>query len=162
VRNTEQGLVPAHFFLHRPLAAIGAFRRGLEDSTMPTDTPLPFAQLLGLKIVSVTPERVEATLDVREDLCTRPAVLHGGAVMAFADTLGAIATVANLPPGAGTTTIESKTNFFAAIPVGETAHAECTPLHRGRTTMVWQTKITRADGRLAAVVTQTQLVLAAR
>lgn len=129
---------------------------------MPTDTLLPFAKLLGLKIVSVAPERVEATLEVREDLCTRPAVLHGGAVMAFADTLGAIATVANLPHGAGTTTIESKTNFFAAIPVGETAHAECTPLHRGRTTMVWQTKVSRADGRLAAVVTQTQLVLAAR
>jgi uncharacterized protein (TIGR00369 family) len=129
---------------------------------MSADAPLPFAKLLGLTIVSVAPERVEATLAVREDLCTRPAVLHGGAVMAFADTLGAIATVANLPQGAGTTTIESKTNFFAAIPLGETAHAECTPLHRGRTTMVWQTKITRADGRLAAVVTQTQLVLAAR
>ena len=129
---------------------------------MPADTRLPFADLLGLKIVSVTPERVEATLEVREDLCTRPPVLHGGAVMALADTLGAIATVANLPPGAGTTTIESKTNFFAAIPLGETAHAECTPMHRGRTTMVWQTRITRADGRPAAVVTQTQLVLAAR
>jgi 1,4-dihydroxy-2-naphthoyl-CoA hydrolase len=129
---------------------------------MPTDTPLPFAELLGVRIVSAAPDRVEATLEVRQDLCTRPAVLHGGAVMAFADTLGAIATVANLPPGAGTTTIESKTNFFAPIPVGETAHAECTPLHRGRTTMVWQTRVSRADGRLAAVVTQTQLVLAAR
>jgi 1,4-dihydroxy-2-naphthoyl-CoA hydrolase len=129
---------------------------------MPTDTPLPFAELLGLRIVSAAPERVEATLQVREDLCTRPAVLHGGAVMAFADTLGAIATVANLPPGAGTTTIESKTNFFAPIPVGETAYGECTPLHRGRTTMVWQTRVSRADGRLAAVVTQTQLVLAPR
>jgi uncharacterized protein (TIGR00369 family) len=129
---------------------------------MPADSGLPFADLLGLKIVSVAPERVEATLEVRADLCTRPPVLHGGAVMALADTLGAIATVANLPPGAGTTTIESKTNFFAAIPLGETARAECTPLHRGRTTMVWETRITRADGRLAAVVTQTQLVLAAR
>jgi 1,4-dihydroxy-2-naphthoyl-CoA hydrolase len=129
---------------------------------MSTDTDLPFAKLLGINVISVAPERVEATLIVREDLCTRPAVLHGGAVMAFADTLGALATVANLPPGAGTTTIESKTNFFAAIPAGETAYAECTPLHRGRTTMVWQTRITRADGRLAAVVTQTQLVLAAR
>jgi uncharacterized protein (TIGR00369 family) len=99
---------------------------------------------------------------VREDLCTRPAVLHGGAVMTLADTLGAIATVANLPPGASTTTIESKTNFFAAIPLGDTARAECTPLHRGRTTMVWVTRITRGDGRLAAVVTQTQLVIAAK
>src|SRR5262244_529244 len=121
--------------------------------------PLPFAKLLGLELVTVTPDRVEAVLQVREDLCTRPAVLHGGAVMALADTLGAIATVANLAEGATTTTIESKTNFFAAIPVGDTARAECTPLHRGRTTMVWQTRITRGDGKLAAIVTQTQLVM---
>ena len=79
--------------------------------------------------------------------------------MALADTLGAIATVANLAEGATTTTIESKTNFFAAIPVGDTARAECTPLHRGRTTMVWQTRVTRSDGRVAALVIQTQLVL---
>jgi uncharacterized protein (TIGR00369 family) len=124
--------------------------------------PLPFAQLLGLEIVTVTPERVEAVLRVRADLCTRPPVLHGGAVMALADTLGAIATVANLAEGATTTTIESKTNFFAAIPVGDMARAECTPLHRGRTTMVWQTRVTRSDGRLAALVTQTQLVIPAR
>jgi 1,4-dihydroxy-2-naphthoyl-CoA hydrolase len=123
--------------------------------------PLPFAKLLGLELVTVTPERVEAVLHVREDLCTRPAVLHGGAVMALADTLGAIATVANLAEGTTTTTIESKTNFFAAIPVGETARAECTPLHRGRTTMVWQTRVTRGDGRVAALVIQTQLVLPA-
>ena len=88
-----------------------------------------------------------------------PDIIHGGAIMAFADNIGAVATVANLPPGASTTTIESKTNFFAAIPVGDTARAECTPLHRGRTTMVWQTRITRNDGRLCAMVTQTQLVL---
>ena len=123
--------------------------------------PLPFARLLGLELVTVTPDRVEAVLPVREELCTRPAVLHGGAVMALADTLGAIATVANLVEGATTTTIESKTNFFAAIPVGDTARAECTPLHRGRTTMVWQTRVTRGDGRLAALVIQTQLVLPA-
>jgi uncharacterized protein (TIGR00369 family) len=79
--------------------------------------------------------------------------------MAFADTIGAVATVANLKEGESTTTIESKTNFFAAIPLGDTARAESTPLHRGRTTMVWQTKITRGDGRLAAIVTQTQMVL---
>ena len=121
--------------------------------------PLPFSKLLGLSIVSVAPDCVKAELPVREDLCTRPSVLHGGAVMAFADTLGAIATMANVPEGAGTTTIESKTNFFAAIPAGDVAKAECTPLHRGRTTMVWQTRITRGDGRLAAIVTQTQLVL---
>jgi 1,4-dihydroxy-2-naphthoyl-CoA hydrolase len=121
--------------------------------------PLPFSKLMGITIVSVTPDCVKAELPVREELCTRPPVLHGGALMAFADTLGAVATVANLPDGAGTTTIESKTNFFAAIPLGDVARAECTPLHRGRTTMVWQTKITRGDGRLAAIVTQTQMVL---
>jgi 1,4-dihydroxy-2-naphthoyl-CoA hydrolase len=123
--------------------------------------PLPFAKLLGLELVTVTPDRVEALLPVREELCTRPAVLHGGAVMALADTLGAIATVANLAEGTTTTTLESKTNFFAAIPVGDTARAECTPLHRGRTTMVWQTRVTRGDGRVAALVIQTQLVLPA-
>lgn len=123
---------------------------------------LPFAELMGLKITSVSPEKVTAELPVRAELCTVPAILHGGAVMAFADTLGAVATVANLARGHSTTTIESKTNFFAAIPAGETARAETTPLHRGKTTMVWQTRITRADGRLAAIVTQTQLVLAPR
>ena len=123
--------------------------------------PLPFAKLLGLELVTVTPDRVEAVLPVREALCTRPAVLHGGALMAFADTLGAIATVANVAEGVMTTTIESKTNFFAAIPVGDTARAECTPLHRGRTTMVWQTKVTRSDGRVAALVIQTQLIIPA-
>jgi uncharacterized protein (TIGR00369 family) len=121
--------------------------------------PLPFARLMGVSIVSLTPDLVIGELTVREDLCTRPNVLHGGATMAFADTIGAIATVANLKDGESTTTIESKTNFFAAIPLGDTARAECTPLHRGRTTMVWQTKITRGDGRLAAIVTQTQMVL---
>ena len=124
--------------------------------------PLPFARLMGVSIVSVAPDLVIGELKVREDLCTRPNVLHGGAYMAFADTIGAVATVANLKEGESTTTIESKTNFFAAIPLGDTARAECTPLHRGRTTMVWQTKITRGDGRLAAVVIQTQMVLKAR
>jgi len=124
--------------------------------------PLPFAKLMGITVVTVTPDLVVGELKVREDLCTRPAVLHGGAYMAFADTIGAVATVANLKDGESTTTIESKTNFFAAIPLGDTARAECTPLHRGRTTMVWQTKITRGDGKLAAVVTQTQMVLRAK
>ena len=124
--------------------------------------PLPFAKLMGINVVSVAPDLVIGELKVREDLCTRPAVLHGGACMAFADTIGAIATVANLKEGETTTTIESKTNFFAAISLGDTARAECTPLHKGRTTMVWQTRITRGDGRLAALVTQTQMVLKAR
>lgn len=119
----------------------------------------PFADLIGMKITHVSPERVEAELPVRAELGNRNGVLHGGAVMAFADNLGGTATGANLPEGASTTTIESKTNFFAAIAVGDTARAETTPLHRGRTTMVWQTRITRGDGKLAAIVTQTQLVM---
>jgi uncharacterized protein (TIGR00369 family) len=126
---------------------------------MPELGKLPFANLMGVTLVSVTPDLVVGELKVRKDLCTRPNVLHGGAYMAFADTIGAVATVANLKEGETTTTIESKTNFFAAIPLGDTARAECTPLHKGRSTMVWQTRITRADGRLCAVVTQTQMVL---
>jgi 1,4-dihydroxy-2-naphthoyl-CoA hydrolase len=121
----------------------------------------PFAELLGMTVTHFTPDRIEAELYVREELSNRFGTLHGGALMALADNLGGTATMANLPDGARTTTIESKTNFFAAIPVGQTARAECTPLHRGRTTMVWQTRITRADGKLAALVTQTQLVMLA-
>ena len=96
---------------------------------------------------------------MRDDLCTRPAVLHGGAIMAFADTLGAAATILNLAEGAGTTTIESKTNFIASVPVGSKILGEATPVHRGRRTMVWQTRITNETGRMIALVTQTQLVL---
>jgi 1,4-dihydroxy-2-naphthoyl-CoA hydrolase len=125
------------------------------------DLQPPFADLLGMKVTHLSPDRVVAELPVREDLGNRFGILHGGAIMAFADNLGGTATVANLPEGARTTTIESKTNFFAAIPVGDTARAECTPLHKGRTTMVWQTRITRNDGKLAALVTQTQLVIPA-
>ena len=121
-----------------------------------------FPGLMGVRLLELAPERVLAELEVRADLCTSGGILHGGAYMAFADTIGAVATVANLKEGETTTTIESKTNFFAAIPLGDTARAECTPLHKGRTTMVWQTKITRGDGRLAALVTQTQMVLKAR
>ena len=119
---------------------------------------LPFAQLLGIDFVSAAPERVVAELLVREDLCTRPAVLHGGAIMAFADTLGAVGTILNLPEGAGTTTIESKTNFVAPAALGSRVTGEATPVHRGRRTMIWQTRITTAEGRLVALVTQTQLV----
>ena len=119
----------------------------------------PFALFLGMKITHVSPERVTAELEAREELNNRFGIMHGGAIMALADNLGGTATTANLEDGQSTTTIESKTNFFAAIPFGDTAYAECTPLHRGRTTMVWQTRITRRDGRLCAVVTQTQLVL---
>ncbi len=124
--------------------------------------PLPFAKLLGIEWVSAAADKVIAELLVREELCTRPAVLHGGAIMAFADTLGAAGTILNLPPGAGTTTIESKTNFIAAAPAGAKVIGEATPLHRGRRTMVWQTRITTPQGKLVAVVTQTQLVLEAK
>jgi 1,4-dihydroxy-2-naphthoyl-CoA hydrolase len=120
---------------------------------------LPFAQLLGIRLLSAAPDRVLAEMPVRDELCTRPAVLHGGALMAFADTLGAYATVLNLRDGAGTTTIESKTNFLAPAPVGTKVLGECLPLHRGKRTMVWQTRITSQEGRLLGIVTQTQMVL---
>ena len=126
------------------------------------DNDTPFARHLGIEIVEASPDRVVAQLSIRPELCTTPSVMHGGAMMALADNLGAVGTVLNLPKGATTTTIESKTNFIAAIKVGETATATCEPMHRGRTTMIWQTRITREDGRLAAVVTQTQLVIAAK
>lgn len=121
---------------------------------------LPFAEVLGIAFTAAAPERVVATLRVREPLCTRPAVLHGGAIMAFADTLGAAGTMLNLPDGAATTTIESKTNFMAPAPLGTTLTGEAIPLHRGRRTQVWQTRIVAAEGRLIAIVTQTQLVIA--
>jgi 1,4-dihydroxy-2-naphthoyl-CoA hydrolase len=119
----------------------------------------PFALFLGMKITHVSPDRVTAELTAREDLNNRFGLMHGGAIMALADNLGGTATTANLKEGQSTTTIESKTNFFAGIPIGDTAYAECTPLHRGRSTMVWQTRVTRSDGRLCALVTQTQMVL---
>ena len=121
-----------------------------------------FAKFLGIKITHISAEKVTAELPVREDLHNRFNIMHGGAIMALADNLGGTATSANLKPGQSTTTIESKTNFFAAVPIGDIAYAECTPLHRGRTTMVWQTRITRGDGRLCALVTQTQMVLDAK
>lgn len=120
---------------------------------------LPFADLLGIRYLSATPERLTAEMMVRDELCTRPAVAHGGALMALADTVGACATFLNLPEGAHTTTIESKTNFLASAPVGKKVIAECTPVHRGKRTHVWQTRITTEEGRLVALVTQTQMVL---
>ena len=120
---------------------------------------LPFAELMGIEFVAAAAERVVAEMTARPELCTHPAVLHGGAIMAFADTLGAAGTILNLPAGAGTTTIESKTNFIAAAPAGSRIVGEATPLHRGRRTQVWQTRITTGEGRLVALVTQTQLVL---
>lgn len=118
-----------------------------------------FPGLMGLRLTELGPERVVATLRVRPDLCTAGEILHGGAVMAFADTLGAVGTFVNLPAGARTTTIESSTKFVAAAAVDTTVTGECTALHRGRTTQVWQTLVHTEAGKLCAVVTQTQLVI---
>lgn len=118
--------------------------------------------LLGIEFVDVTPDKVVATLLVRPDLCTVGGILHGGSIMAFADTLGAIGTVASMPQGATTATIESKTNFLGGAPSGSTVTGEATPVHKGRTTQVWQTRITGAEGKLVALVTQTQIVMAPR
>jgi 1,4-dihydroxy-2-naphthoyl-CoA hydrolase len=120
-----------------------------------------FPGLMGVEITEATTERVTASMLVRPELCTYGGVLHGGAFMAMADTIGAVGTVMNLPPGARTTTIESKTNFLGAAAVNTRVTAQSVPLHRGRTTMVWQTMIRSEVGKLCAVVTQTQMVLAA-
>lgn len=132
------------------------YRKMLEDQH------IPLAEMLGIRFLAAEPERVTAELPVRAEICTVPAILHGGAIMAFADTLGACATMLNLPKGAGTTTLESKTNFLAGAPVGSKVIGECTPIHRGRSTMVWQTRITLEGGKLCAIVTQTQMVLQPR
>jgi uncharacterized protein (TIGR00369 family) len=116
--------------------------------------------LLGIELSVAEPERVVAALTVRPELCTVGNTLHGGAIMAFADTLGAVGTIVNLPAGHRTTTIESKTNFIGSAPLGSRVTGESTPLHRGRTTMVWQTRITSEAGKLVAIVTQTQMVIA--
>ncbi|MCW5686205.1 MAG: PaaI family thioesterase [Pseudolabrys sp.] len=121
-----------------------------------------YAHFLGIKIVDVSADRLTAEMVVTEQHANRNGVLHGGALMSLADNLGGTAATANLASGQATTTIESKTNFFASIAVGDTAFAECTPLHRGNKTMVWQTRVTRGDGKLAAVVTQTQMILEKR
>ena len=122
---------------------------------------LPFARLMGVRFTLVETERVVAEMPVREDLCTRPAAAHGGALLAFADSVGAMATVVNLRDGDGTTTIESKTNFLAAGPIGATLTATATPVHRGGRTQVWQTRIETAEGKLVSLTIQTQMVLKA-
>ena len=132
------------------------YRKMLEDQH------IPLAELLGIHFLSAEPERVTAEMVVRAEICTDPAILHGGAIMAFADTLGACATMINLPSGAGTTTLESKTNFIAGAAVGNKVLGECTPIHRGKSTMVWQTKVSLESGKLCAIVTQTQMVLQPR
>lgn len=121
-----------------------------------------FPGLMGVRLLEAGAERIVAEMEVRPDLCTAGGILHGGAYMAFADTLGAVGTVVNLPPGRHTTTTDSSTKFIAGARVGSVVRGTSVALHRGRTTMVWETRITNAEGRLCAVVTQTQLVLEAR
>ena len=118
-----------------------------------------FPGLMGVRLLELAPDRVVAELEVRPDLCTAGGIMHGGAYMAFADTLGAVGTVINLPPGHHTTTTDSSTKFIAGAKVGTTVKGESVALHRGRTTMVWETRITNAQGKLCAVVSQTQLVM---
>jgi 1,4-dihydroxy-2-naphthoyl-CoA hydrolase len=120
---------------------------------------LGLPRFLGMTVTRAEPERVVAELVVAEEHCTVGHIIHGGAIMAFADTLGALGTALNLREGQSTTTLESKTNFFAGAPVGSRLVAESVPLHRGRRTQVWETRLTSESGRLVAKVTQTQLVL---
>lgn len=121
-----------------------------------------FGELLGIRLLEARADCVKAELFIRENLCTLPGRMHGGAMMAFADQLGAYGTVLNLPPGCGTTTIESKTNFIGGAPSGVKVIGETTPIHRGKQTQVWQTRLMLEDGKLLAVVTQTQMVLQPR
>jgi uncharacterized protein (TIGR00369 family) len=114
---------------------------------------------MGVRLTELAPDRVVAQMEVRQDLCTAGGILHGGAYMAFADAVGAMGAVMNLQPGTRTTTLESKTNFLGSAPVGSTIEAEATPLHVGRRSSVWQTRITNADGKLLAIVTQTQMTI---
>jgi 1,4-dihydroxy-2-naphthoyl-CoA hydrolase len=124
------------------------------------ETGMPFSDLMGVEILERGKDRVRGRLTVREDLCTAGGILHGGAYMAFADALGAIGGVMNLQPGSRTTTLESKTNFLGGAPVGSVIDGEATPLHVGRRSSVWQTRITNADGKLLCLVIQTQMTIA--
>ena len=126
---------------------------------MANETGMPFATLLGVEIVDRSKARVSGRLVVREDLCTAGGILHGGAFMAFADALGAVGGFLNLPAGARTTTLESKTNYLGSAKVGTTVEGETIPLHIGRRSSVWQTRITNADGKLLALVLQTQMTV---
>lgn len=120
-----------------------------------------FGQLLGVKIIEATPDCLEAEVLVSEQFSNRNGVLHGGALMGIADNIGGTATFLNLKPGQSTTTIESKTNFFRSVAIGETLNARCEPLHRGRKSQVWQTTLRREDGKVAAIAVQTQMILEA-
>lgn len=127
-----------------------------------TEGNTPFAKLMGVKMTLVTKERIEAELEVTPERCTIPATLHGGAIMALADNLGGMGAFINGPEGANTTTIESKTNFLRPIPVGQTAKAVATPVKIGRTLQLWKTEVFDGEGKLAAIVMQTQMVIGGR
>ena len=118
----------------------------------------PFAKTLGVHLIYVGKDCIEAELEVTPERCTIPATLHGGAIMAFADNVGALGAFMNMPEGGSTVTVESKTNFLRPVPVGEKALARSTPIKLGRTLQVWETRISREDGKLAAIVTQTQII----
>ena len=121
---------------------------------------MPFAEMKGVTFTEADKDRVVAEMLVRPDLCTLNHTIHGGALMAFADSVGAAATFVNLPEEAkGTTTIESKTNFIGGAKEGSVVIATATPVHRGRRTQVWQIRLETQDGKLVAIVTQTQMVL---
>jgi uncharacterized protein (TIGR00369 family) len=122
---------------------------------------MPHAEHLGVRLVSADKEAVEATMAWRDDLCTVAGMAHGGALMAFADSVGAILAFLNLPEGAGTSTIESKTNFFRPLTAGS-AHCSCRLVHAGRTTIAVQSEVRDDAGKLLTLTTQTQAVLAPR
>ena len=119
---------------------------------------MPFVQLCGISITSTTRDEIKGTMPWRTELCTTAGVIHGGALMAFADSLGALCAFVNLPEGATTATIESKTNFFRPVTKGA-VHATTIPLHVGRTTIVAQTDLRDDAGKRVALVTQTQAVI---
>ena len=132
----------------------------MSELQSPVSAGMPFADLMGIELLAREKARIVGRMVVRADLCTGGSICHGGAYMAFADSLGAIGAVLNLPPGARTTTLESKTNFLGSAPQGATITGETTPLHVGRRSSVWQTRITNEAGKLLALVTQTQMTIA--
>jgi uncharacterized protein (TIGR00369 family) len=122
--------------------------------------PLPFAQLLGIEFLSVEADALAARMVIRPELCTIGGVAHGGAIMSFADTLGAAAAFVNLPADAkGTTTLESKTNFLSSASANSTVIGRTSLVHRGRRTQVWQTLVASEGEKLIALIVQTQMNL---
>ncbi|SMO70723.1 PaaI family thioesterase [Paracoccus laeviglucosivorans] len=129
-----------------------------EKLRLPADRP-HLSRLLGIRLIAANEDEVIAELTATPELSNINGVLHGGAIMAFADNLGGMATMVNLAPDEATTTIESKTNFLRPVRIGDVATGRAIALHKGRKTQIWQTTITRSDGKVAAIVTQTQMVM---